>query len=91
MVIAQVDSNHSQLRSELECGFGNTPREVQCDACNEKSKRAAARLGFSFEGIFRQSTLYKGCNRDTVGFSILDSGFGTATAEGGFRTLVAAE
>jgi RimJ/RimL family protein N-acetyltransferase len=47
--------------------------EWKCDACNERSKRAAARLGFSFEGVFRQATLYKGRNRDTAWFSILDS------------------
>ena len=35
--------------------------------------RAAARLGFQYEGLFRQAVVYKGRNRDTAWFSILDS------------------
>ena len=44
----------------------------QCDALNAASRKAALRLGFLFEGIFRQATLYKGRNRDTAWYSILD-------------------
>lgn len=47
--------------------------EWKCDALNAPSRRAAERLGFTFEGIFRQATLYRGRNRDTAWFSILDS------------------
>jgi len=47
--------------------------EWKCDALNAPSRRAALRLGFHFEGIFRQATIYKGRNRDTAWFSILDS------------------
>ena len=47
--------------------------EWKCDACNASSKQAALRLGFSFEGIFRQAAIYKGRNRDTAWFSIIDS------------------
>jgi RimJ/RimL family protein N-acetyltransferase len=46
--------------------------EWKCDALNEPSRRAAERLGFRFEGIFRQATMYKGRNRDTAWYSILD-------------------
>ena len=46
--------------------------EWKCDALNAKSRTAAARLGFRFEGVFRQATLYKGRNRDTAWFAILD-------------------
>ena len=46
--------------------------EWKCDALNEKSRRAAGRLGFSFEGIFRQATLYKGRNRDTAWYAVTD-------------------
>ena len=46
---------------------------VPCDSLNEKSNKAAKRLGFTFEGIFRQATLYKGRNRDTAWYSILDN------------------
>ncbi|WP_439817909.1 GNAT family N-acetyltransferase [Zavarzinia sp. CC-PAN008] len=47
--------------------------EWKCDALNAPSRRAAARLGFRYEGLFRQATLYKGRNRDTAWFSIIDS------------------
>ncbi len=46
--------------------------EWKCDALNEPSRRAALRLGFSYEGVFRQATIYKGRNRDTAWFSIID-------------------
>ena len=46
--------------------------EWKCDALNAPSRRAAERLGFRFEGIFRQATIYKGRNRDTAWYSILD-------------------
>jgi RimJ/RimL family protein N-acetyltransferase len=44
--------------------------EWKCDALNGPSRAAALRLGFQFEGIFRQATIYKGRNRDTAWFSI---------------------
>jgi RimJ/RimL family protein N-acetyltransferase len=47
--------------------------EWKCDALNEKSRKAALRLGFTFEGIFRQAAIYKGRNRDTAWYSITDS------------------
>ncbi|SNS81506.1 GNAT family N-acetyltransferase [Antarctobacter heliothermus] len=47
--------------------------EWKCDALNAPSRRAALRLGFSFEGIFRQALIYKGRNRDTAWYSIVDS------------------
>jgi RimJ/RimL family protein N-acetyltransferase len=47
--------------------------EWKCDALNARSRNAAERLGFRFEGIFRQATITKGRNRDTAWFSILDS------------------
>ncbi|WP_170750720.1 GNAT family N-acetyltransferase [Ruegeria lacuscaerulensis] len=47
--------------------------EWKCDALNAPSRSAAERLGFTFEGVFRQATHYKGRNRDTAWYSILDS------------------
>jgi len=47
--------------------------EWKCDSLNQPSRQAALRLGFTFEGIFRQATLYKGRTRDTAWFSIVDS------------------
>ena len=46
--------------------------EWKCDALNTRSIKAAERLGFKFEGIFRQATMYKNRNRDTAWFSIID-------------------
>ncbi|MEM9057596.1 MAG: GNAT family protein, partial [Pseudomonadota bacterium] len=46
--------------------------EWKCDALNAASRRAAERLGFSFEGVFRQATVYKGRNRDTAWYALLD-------------------
>jgi RimJ/RimL family protein N-acetyltransferase len=46
--------------------------EWKCNALNEPSRRAAQRLGFTFEGIFRQHMVVKDLNRDTAWFSMLD-------------------
>jgi RimJ/RimL family protein N-acetyltransferase len=46
--------------------------EWKCDALNAASRAAALRLGFRYEGLFRQATVYKGRNRDTAWFSIID-------------------
>lgn len=46
--------------------------EWKCDSLNEPSRAAAKRFGFTFEGIFRQATTYKGRSRDTAWFSIID-------------------
>lgn len=46
--------------------------EWKCDTFNIPSRRAAARLGFSYEGTFRQATITKGRNRDTAWFAIID-------------------
>lgn len=46
--------------------------EWKCDALNAKSRNAALRLGFRFEGIFRQDMVYNGRNRDTAWLSVLD-------------------
>ncbi len=46
--------------------------EWKCDALNAASQAAAKRLGFSYEGTFRQAIVYKGRNRDTAWFSIID-------------------
>ena len=46
--------------------------EWKCDNLNKKSKKSALRLGFKFEGVFRQATIYKKRNRDSAWFSIID-------------------
>ena len=47
--------------------------EWKCNALNEPSRRAALRLGFVFEGVFRQHMIVKGRNRDTAWYSMLDA------------------
>lgn len=47
--------------------------EWKCDSLNAPSRKTAARLGFQFEGVFRQAVVYKGRSRDTAWFSIVDS------------------
>lgn len=47
--------------------------EWKCDNLNAPSHKAAKRLGFTYEGLFRQALVYKGRNRDTAWFSIIDS------------------
>lgn len=46
--------------------------EWKCDALNMGSRRAAQRLGLSYEGVFRQATVVKGRNRDTAWFAAID-------------------
>lgn len=46
--------------------------EWKCDNLNAPSRAAALRLGFQYEGLFRQAMVYKGRNRDTAWFSIID-------------------
>jgi RimJ/RimL family protein N-acetyltransferase len=55
--------------------------EWKCNALNGPSRAAALRLGFTFEGIFRQHMLIKGLNRDTAWFSMLDSEWPSRRAE----------
>jgi len=47
--------------------------EWKCNALNAPSRTAASRLGFRYEGLFRQAQIVRGRNRDTAWFSIIDS------------------
>ena len=58
------------MRHAFELGYRRC--EWKCDALNGASRRAAERLGFSLEGVFRQAAVYKGRNRDTAWYSIID-------------------
>ena len=46
--------------------------EWKCNALNAASRRAAERLGFTYEGTFRQAKLVKGRTRDTAWFAVID-------------------
>ncbi|MBC3776974.1 GNAT family protein [Pseudomonas sp. SWRI99] len=58
-------------RYAFELGYRRL--EWKCNNGNARSRYAAERLGFSFEGVFRQHMVVKGQNRDTAWFSMLDS------------------
>jgi RimJ/RimL family protein N-acetyltransferase len=60
------------LLARYAFALGNRRLEWKCDNANLRSKRAAERFGFSYEGVFRQHLIYKGRNRDTAWFSLLD-------------------
>jgi RimJ/RimL family protein N-acetyltransferase len=52
--------------------LGNRRYEWKCNNLNTDSKKAANRLGFKYEGVFRQMFVFKGRNRDSAWFSIID-------------------
>ncbi|WP_369958391.1 GNAT family N-acetyltransferase [Pseudomonas benzenivorans] len=61
------------LLAELALGrLGYRRLEWKCDTRNARSMRAAERLGFVYEGVFRQHRVVKGQNRDSAWFSIVD-------------------
>ncbi len=84
-----IEIGHICLAPEMQRGLASTEMqflmmdwafsagyrryEWKCDALNLPSRRAAQRLGFSFEGVFRQATIVKGRNRDTAWFSVIDT------------------
>jgi RimJ/RimL family protein N-acetyltransferase len=59
------------LREAFE-DLGYRRVEWKCDSRNERSRAAALRLGFTFEGVFRKHMIIKGRNRDTAWFSMTD-------------------
>jgi RimJ/RimL family protein N-acetyltransferase len=61
------------LMSRVFDELGYRRYEWKCDSLNAPSRAAALRLGFKYEGLFRQAVVYKGRNRDTTWFSIIDS------------------
>lgn len=60
------------LMMEKAFALGYRRYEWKCNALNEPSRRAALRLGFSFEGVFRQAVVAKGRNRDTAWYAVID-------------------
>ncbi|MDB5308204.1 MAG: Protein export cytoplasm protein SecA ATPase helicase [Gemmataceae bacterium] len=60
------------LMMERAFGLGYRRYEWKCNALNAPSRRAAQRLGLSFEGVFRQAAVYKGRNRDTAWYAAVD-------------------
>jgi RimJ/RimL family protein N-acetyltransferase len=69
---AATEAMYLMARHAFE-DLGYRRYEWKCNALNEPSRRAALRLGFTFEAIFRQHMIVKGKNRDTAWFAMLDS------------------
>lgn len=68
---AATEAMYLMMKRAFDLGYRRY--EWKCDALNAPSMAAATRLGFSFEGIFRQATVYRNRSRDTAWFSVIDS------------------
>jgi len=68
---AATEAMYLMMSWAFEAGYRRY--EWKCNAMNMPSRRAAQRLGFSYEGLFRQAAVVKGRNRDTAWFAAIDS------------------
>ncbi|HMF16187.1 MAG TPA: GNAT family protein [Gemmataceae bacterium] len=68
---AATEAMFLMMRQAFELGYRRY--EWKCNALNAKSRAAAQRLGLSFEGVFRQAAVVKGCNRDTAWYAAIDA------------------
>ena len=68
---AATEAMYLMMKRIFETGYRRY--EWKCDSHNAPSRAAAQRLGFSYEGIFRQAGVYKGRNRDTAWYAMIDS------------------
>lgn len=84
---AATEAMYLMMEHAFESGYRRY--EWKCDALNAPSRAAAARLGFTYEGTFRQATHYKGRNRDTAWFAITDAEWPALKAE--FQRWLAAD
>src|SRR5262245_47274450 len=67
---AATEAMYLMMKTAFELGYRRY--EWKCDALNAASRAAAQRLGLSFEGGFRQATVYKGRNRDSAWYAAID-------------------
>ena len=67
---AATEAMHLLMKNAFVLGYRRY--EWKCDALNAPSRAAAQRLGFSYEGTFRQAVVHKGRNRDTAWYSVID-------------------
>lgn len=67
---AATEAMYLMMKQAFELGYRRY--EWKCDALNAPSCSAAKRLGFTFEGIFRQAAVVKGRNRDTAWYALID-------------------
>jgi RimJ/RimL family protein N-acetyltransferase len=68
---AATEAMYLMMKRAFELGYRRY--EWKCDALNAPSRAAAQRLGFSYEGVFRQAVVYKGRSRDTAWYAAMDS------------------
>ncbi|HEV3140440.1 MAG TPA: GNAT family protein [Vicinamibacterales bacterium] len=68
--IAATEAMYLMMHRAFTLGYRRY--EWKCDALNAASRAAAQRLGFSYEGIFRQARVSKGHNRDTAWYACID-------------------
>ena len=78
---AATEALYLAMRYAVE-DLGNRRLEWRCDSLHAKSRRAAERLGFSYEGLFRKFKIFRGRNRDTVWYSVTDDDW-TGTSDDG--------
>ena len=76
--IGATEAMYMMMRWAFDAGYRRY--EWKCNALNMKSRRAAQRLGLSYEGVFRQATVSKGRNRDTAWFAAIDAEWPTLQA-----------
>lgn len=81
-----TEAMYLMMRQVFEV-LGYRRYEWKCDALNRPSRDAAQRLGFAFEGLFRQATMYKGRNRDTAWYALIDREW--PAARGAFESWLA--
>ena len=68
--VASTEAMYLMMQRAFELGYRRY--EWKCNALNTPSRQAAQRLGFLYEGVFRQATVVKGRNRDTAWYAALD-------------------
>jgi len=68
---ANLEATYLLLQHAFDLGYRRV--EWKCDSLNVRSRKAALRMGFKFEGIQESHFIIKGRNRDTAWFRILDS------------------
>jgi RimJ/RimL family protein N-acetyltransferase len=68
---AATEAMYLMMKRAFELGYRRY--EWKCDSLNAASRAAAQRLGFSYEGVFRQASIYKGRSRDTAWYAAIES------------------
>lgn len=84
---AATEAMYLMMRRAFQLGYRRY--EWKCNALNQRSRAAAVRLGFSYEGVFRQATVSKGRNRDTAWYAMIDREW--PALDKAFQTWLAAD